>query len=103
MSAAPSTMTREERFRQASEHLYNALRDVFGRSLGADQPIVRAVSEYGAACRRGEDWQTASEHVHRALRFQLGGGFGANQPIIKALAEYGQACRDLGEELHRAA
>lgn len=103
MGAAPSTVAREEHFRQASEHLYNALRDAFGRSLGADQAIVRAVSEYGAACRRGDDWHRASEHVHRALRFQLGGVFGANQPIIQALSEYGQACRDLGEGMRGAA
>ena len=98
-----STLTPRERFRQASEHLYNALRDAFGRSLGADQPIVRAISEYGAACRRGEDWRAASEHVHRALRFQLGAAFGADQPIIQALSEYGQACRDLGKEMRGAA
>jgi len=88
--------TAEERFHEASEHLYNALRDAFGRSLSAEQPIVRAISEYGQACRMGADWHEASEHVYRALRFHLGGTWGAHQPIIKALSEYGQACRGLG-------
>ncbi len=103
MTIAASTLTPRERFQVASEHLYNALRDAYGRSLGADQAIVRAISEYGAACRRGDDLHNASEHVQRALRFQLGAAFGARQPIIQALSEYGQACRDLGREMRGAA
>ena len=86
----------EARFREASEHLNNALRDAFGGSLSAGQPIIRAISEYGHACRLGADWHEASEHVYQALRFHLGGTWGAHQPIIKALSEYGQACRAMG-------
>jgi hypothetical protein len=96
MTTLMQTGTADVRFHDASEHLYNALRDAFGRSLGADQPIVRAISEYGQACRSGADWHEASEHVYRALRFHLGGTWGAHQPIIKALSEYGQACRAMG-------
>jgi len=88
--------TVEARFHEASEHLYNALRDAYGRSFGAEQPIVKAISEYGQACRLGADPHEASEHVYRALRFHLGGTWGAHQPIITALSEYGRACRELG-------
>ena len=96
MATLMESGTAEARFHEASEHLYNALRDAYGRSLGADQPIVRAISEYGHACRQGADVHEASEHVYRALRFHVGGTWGAHQPIIKALSEYGLACRGLG-------
>ncbi len=98
MMASVQAESAEARFHEASEHLYNALRDAFGRSLSADQPIVRAISEYGQACRMGADWHEASEHVYRALRFHLGGTWGAHQPLMRALSEYGQACRDLNRK-----
>jgi len=94
-----TTMTVESpqaRFREASDHLYSALCDRFGHNLRADQPIVRAISEYGAACRAGADVEAASGHVYAALRHALGSGWGANQEVIRTLSEYGEACREVG-------
>ena len=94
--ATLTAMTAEDRFHEASEHLYQAILETYGHNFGAHQPIIRAIAEYGQACRHGADWRDASEHVYTALHFNLGSGFGANQRIIRALSEYGQACRDAG-------
>jgi hypothetical protein len=96
MTSVMQLETPEARFREASEHLRNELGHCFGSVLRADQPIIRAISAYGHACRLGADIHEASEHVYAALRFHLGACFDAHQPIIRALSEYGHACRELG-------
>ena len=85
---------------QASTHLYEALTHHFGPlDLGASDPLVKAISEYGQRSREGDEegiheasahiWETLS---HRKERLDLG----ANDPLVKALAEYGEACRREG-------
>ena len=85
---------------EASAHLYEALTHKFGPlDLGAHQPLVKAISEYGQKCReRDEDGiREASKHVYEALTHGFGPlDLGAHQPIVKALAEYGSACREAG-------
>ncbi len=84
----------------ASTHLYEALTHHFGPlDLGATQPIVKAISEYGQYSREGDEAKVkeASAHIWQALshhseRLDLG----ANDPLVKALAEYGDACRRAG-------
>ncbi|MEX0784313.1 MAG: hypothetical protein WD557_16855 [Dehalococcoidia bacterium] len=85
---------------QASEHVYEALTHHFGPlDLGANQPLVKAISEYGQRSREGDEAaiKEASAHIWQALshhkeRLDLG----ANDPLVKALAEYGDACRREG-------
>jgi hypothetical protein len=85
---------------EASGHVYEALTHHFGPlDLGATQPIVKAISEYGQRCREGDEAaiKEASSHIWQALshhseRLDLG----AHDPLVKALAEYGDACRRAG-------
>jgi hypothetical protein len=85
---------------QASAHVYEALTHHFGPlDLGANQPLVKAISEYGQRSREGDEekiheasahiWQVLSHHQERL-------DLGANDPLVKALAEYGEACRREG-------
>jgi len=84
----------------ASQHLYEALTHHFGpMDMGAHDPIVRAIAEYGQRCRAHDDEGTtlASKHVYEALTHHFGPlDLGAQQPIVKALAEYGKACKEAG-------
>jgi len=95
MSAQPSV-------EEASAHLYEALTHHFGPlDLSADQPLVRAISEYGQACREHDEeaiakaseriWEVLSHHSERL-------DLGADDPLVKALSEYGAACRAAGPE-----
>ncbi|MCK9520266.1 MAG: hypothetical protein M0R74_14765 [Dehalococcoidia bacterium] len=85
---------------QASEHLYQALTHRFGPlDLSADQPLVRAISEYGQRSREHDEegiaqaseriWEVLSHHAERL-------DLGADDPLVKALSEYGAACREAG-------
>jgi hypothetical protein len=97
-----TTPTTEDRVHVASQHLYEALTHRFGPlDLGAHQPLVKAVSEYGTASRRHDDAavQVAGQHVYEALTHHFGPlDLSARQPIVIALAEYGAACRDAGTD-----
>ena len=43
----------EAKIKEASTHVYEALTHHFGpRDLGAHDPVVMAIAEYGAACWR---------------------------------------------------
>lgn len=90
----------EARVRQASEHLYEALTHKFGPlDMGANQPLVRAISEYGQRSREHDEERIreASRHVYEAMTHHFGPlDLGAHQPVVKALAEYGKACREAG-------
>lgn len=85
---------------EAGERLYAALTHHFGPlDLSADQPLVRAVVEYGERCREGDDeaigkasariWEVLSHHKERL-------DLGARDPVVQALSEYGTACRAAG-------
>jgi len=98
----PTTATTAEtKVQEASQHLYEALTRRFGPlDLGAYQPLVRAISEYGQASRAGDDDRvsTASARVYEALTRHFGPlDLGAQEPIVLALAEYGTACRHAGQ------
>ena len=90
----------EERVKEASQHLYEAMTHHFGPlDLGAHEPIVKAVAEYGQRSREGDDAKisAASQQVYEALTHHFGPrDLGAHDPIVKALAEFGQACREAG-------
>lgn len=85
---------------EASAHVYEALSHRFGPlDLGATDPLVKAISEYGQRCREGDEEaiNEASSHIwqalsHRSERLDLG----ANDPLVKALAQFGDACRRAG-------
>ena len=85
---------------QASAALSEAITHHVGPlDLGAHQPIVRAISEYGQRCRERDEDATrdASQHVYAALTHKFGPlDLGANDGFVKALAAYGQACREAG-------
>lgn len=96
MTDSTSTLSVE----QASERLYEALTHHYGPlDLGANQPIVRAISAYGQRCREHDDIgiEAASKHLwevlsHHSERLDLA----ANDPVVRALSEYGAACRAAG-------
>lgn len=98
---AAATLAADARVKQASQHLYEALTHRFGPlDLGAHQPLVLAITQYGAECRKGneEEIAAASQHVYEALTHHFGPlDLGAKQPIVVALAEYGEACRAAGK------
>ena len=85
---------------QASERLYEALSHHFGpMDLGATDPLVIAISEYGQRSREGEPTaiEVASRHVYEALtRHQGNRDFSATSPFVVALADYKDACRFAG-------
>lgn len=96
MNDSMSTLSVE----QASERLYEALTHHYGPlDLAANQPIVRAISEYGQRSREHNEagieaaskqiWQVLSHHSERL-------DLAANDPVVKALSEYGAACRAAG-------
>ena len=95
-----NTSSPEGRVSQASQHLYEALTHHFGPlDLGAHQPLVKAVSEYGSTCRTGDDARitVASQHVYEALTHHFGPmDLGAHQPLVMALSEFREACRAAG-------
>lgn len=96
------TRLEEESVDRASEKLYAALTHHFGPlDLGARDPLVLAIAEYGKQCRLQDDEQVkaASRKVYEALTHHFGPrDLGANDPVVKALAEYGRACRAAGGE-----
>ena len=82
---------------EASKHLWEAFshRSVT-LNLAANDPLVRAISQYGRACREGDEERIAgaSTHVWEELsRHRVTLDLGANDPLVRALSEYGQACR----------
>jgi len=94
------TLTAEDRVKAASERLYEAMTHHFGPlDLGAQEPIVKAVAEYGKRSRDGDDEgiRVASEKVYEAMTHHFGPrDLGAQDPVVKALAEFGQASRAAG-------
>jgi hypothetical protein len=98
MTAA--TMSTEDRVKAASTRLYEAMTHHFGPlDLGAHEPIVKAVAEYGQRSREGDDEKirAASQQVYEAMTHHFGPrDLSAQDPIVKALAEFGQACRAAG-------
>jgi hypothetical protein len=98
MTTATSPL--ESTVQAASQHLYEALTHRFGPlDLGAHQPLVKAIAEYGQASRSGDDTRVkeAGQHVYEALTHHFGPlDLGAHEPIVRALAEYGKASRQAG-------
>lgn len=94
------TRLNEESVDHASEKLYAALTHHFGPlDLGAHDPLVLAIAEYGKQCRKQdeEEIRIASRKVYEALTHHFGPrDLGASDPVVKALAEYGRACREAG-------
>ncbi len=95
------TMTDAEAgVKQASAHLYEAMTHHYGPlDLGAHQPLVKAISEYGQRSRERDDEGVtlASAHVYEALTHHFGPrDLGAHDPVVKSLVEYGKACRGAG-------
>jgi hypothetical protein len=97
---ATTLMDRESAVKQASQELYEAMTHHFGPlDLGAHQPLVKAISEFGARNRGGDDAAiaTASTHVYQAMTHHFGPrDLGAHDPVVVALAAYGRACREAG-------
>lgn len=95
------TQMNEESVAEASERLYAALTHHFGPlDLGARDPLVLAIAEYGKRCRQQneEEIRAASRQVYEALTHHFGPrDLGASDPVVKALAEYGRACRAAGD------
>lgn len=95
-----TTATSEDAVHQASTHLYEALTHHFGPlDLGAHEPLVLAITEYGQRCRSNDEEaiQVASKHVYEALTHHFGPrDLGAHDPVTLAIAEYGAACRAAG-------
>ncbi len=85
---------------EASKHLWEALsHHQVTLDLGAHDPVVRAVSAYGQACREHDALKTSDtskkiweELSHHSVTLDLS----ASDPFVKALAEYGEACRHEG-------
>ena len=96
MSAASNPLTVAE----ASKHLWEAFsHHSITMDLAANDPLVRAISEYGDACRRDDDARVklASAHVWEELsRHKVTLDLGADDPVVRALSEYGDACRREG-------
>ena len=95
------TMTdHEAAVKQASQALCEAMTHHFGPlDLGAHQPLVKAISEFGAQNRAGdaEAAAQASWHVYEALTHHFGPrDLGAHDPVVVAIAAYGTACREAG-------
>ena len=96
MTSTSSPMTVAE----ASKHLWEALsQHKITLDLGAQDPVVRAVSAYGQACREQDAVKTSDtskkiweELSHHSVTLD----FSASDPMVKALAEYGEACRHEG-------
>ena len=95
-----TTTPAEEAVKHASQQLYEAMTHHFGPlDLGAHQPLVLAVSEYGLRSREGDEERIkqASTHVYEALTHHFGPrDLGAHDPVVKAISEYGAACRAAG-------
>jgi hypothetical protein len=85
---------------QASHHLWEAFsHHSITMDLAANDPLVRAISEYGDACRANDEARiaTASSHVWEELsKHKVTLDLGAGDPVVKALSEYGEACRREG-------
>lgn len=90
----------EQAVKAASAHLYEAMTHHYGPlDLGAHQPLVKAISEYGQRCRENDEagQAAASTHITEALTSHFGPrDLGANDPVTRAIAEYGAACRKAG-------
>lgn len=84
----------------ASQHLWEAFsHHQVTLDVSAHDPIVKAVSAYGQACREGRQGEidAASRHVWEELtKHKTTLDLGADDPLVKALAEYGEACRREG-------
>jgi hypothetical protein len=85
---------------EASEHLMDTLRQHFGiKDVAANDPLVRAIVEYGDRERARDDVgvHSASEHLYAELTHHFGPrDLGAHEPFVEALTAYGQACRAEG-------
>lgn len=95
-----STLSPETRVHKASEHLYEAFTHRFGPlDLGAHQPVVLAIVEFGQKSREGDEegMHAASQHLYEALTHHFGPlDLGAQDRLVLAIAEYGEACRAAG-------
>lgn len=91
---------REATVKDASRALYEAMTHHFGPlDLGAHQPLVKAISEFGMQNRSGDEASIAlaSQHVYEALTHHFGPrDLGAHDPVVVAIAAYGTACREAG-------
>jgi hypothetical protein len=84
----------------ASQHLWEAMsHHQITLDMSASDPIVRAVTAYGQACREQDAAaiKATSAHVweelsHHSVTLDLG----ADDPLVKALSEYGEACKREG-------
>ncbi len=93
-TAAPADL------KSASTHLWEQLsHHSITMDLGAGDPVVRGIAEYGQACRSHEETRiaTASRHLyeamsHRSLTLDLG----ASDPLVRAIVAYGDACKAEG-------
>jgi hypothetical protein len=104
MSMVTETVTdRESALKQASQALYEAMTHHFGPlDLGAHQPLVRAISEFGQRHREDDEAgsQLASRHVYEAMTHHFGPrDLGAHDPVVVALVAYGTACRQAGPKV----
>jgi len=85
---------------QASHHLWEAFsHHSITMDLAANDPLVRAISEYGDACRTNDEERVkpASARVWEELsRHKVTLDLGADDPVVRALSEYGDACRREG-------
>ncbi|MGE5597590.1 MAG: hypothetical protein ACM3S1_16320 [Hyphomicrobiales bacterium] len=98
------TTTTTPTVQQASEHLYEALTHHFGPlDMSANDPIVRAIAEYGQRAREHDSAgiDAASKHLyevlsHHSQRLDLG----ADDPFVRALSEYRAACWAEGPKQH---
>ena len=92
MTAATPTLTRPE----ASKRLYEALsHHSVTLDLGARDPLVVAIVEYGDRCHAQDDAgrAKASQHIYEALTHRGGKtDFDARDEFTRALAAYGEAC-----------
>jgi hypothetical protein len=90
----------EARVSRAGDHLYEALTHHFGPlDLGAHDPFVLAVAEYGQRSRERDEEgiKAASQRVYEELTHHFGPrDLGAHDPVVVALAEFGKACREAG-------
>lgn len=67
--------------------------------LGANDPVVRGIAEYGQACRAHDETRiaAASQHLYQALSHrQVTLDLGASDPVVRAIVDYGEACKAEG-------
>jgi hypothetical protein len=85
---------------EASKNLQEALARHRGPvDFSVDDPVVRAITEYGDRCRKHDDAGAAeaSRKVYEAITRHIGPrDFASDERLVRALSEYGAACRAQG-------